>query len=92
MFLESRKQPDVSRCQIQVVGWVWNNFKSDTVLEGSDDGVWHLNSKDFLATFALYMFEYDIAFWGQIQSLSSSLPLPIKCHYIVIIWPLINPD
>jgi hypothetical protein len=34
--------------------------------------------KDFLATFALYVFEYDIAFWGQVQSLSSSLLLPKK--------------
>jgi len=44
MHLESCKHRDVRRCQIRAVGWVWNNFKFDTFLEGSDDGVWHLKS------------------------------------------------
>jgi len=50
---------------------VWNNFKSDTVFEGSDDGVWAFELIDIFATFALYVFEYNIAFWGQVQPASS---------------------
>jgi hypothetical protein len=32
---------------------VWNNFKSDTVLEDSVDGVWHLNSQTFSHNFCV---------------------------------------
>jgi hypothetical protein len=46
---------------------------------------------DFFATFALYVFEYNIEFWGQIQSLRLQACFFQKyCHYIIIIYPLIK--
>ena len=73
-------------------GWVWNSFKSDTVLEGSDDGVWHLNSWTFSQLLLYTYLNIALRFGDRFNLHLQACFFQKKCHDVILIYPLIDPD